>query len=232
MKNKLPLILTALGGAYLVFYLRRKAAAGANLQFIPLDIAIDSRRSGLFRIYYSVKLRLINNETANVNIRGINLKAFIDNKFVGDIVNSASFNVPAKGTTDIKLDTSISTGSIARLIFQAITDGINFSMNVNGFIDTDLGRVKINFTKQVGEQGISAPIILAGDKFTLRYKKKIQPVGRELKQVYKYIINSINTGAKLSDFEVTTQAGTVISGELFFDQAQNAPYEIDKFRFN
>jgi hypothetical protein len=155
MKNKLPLILTVLGGAYLVFWLRRKAQAGANLQFIPLDIAIDSRRSGLFRIYYSVKLRLINNETANVNIKGINLKAFIDNKFVGDIISNASFNVPAKGTTDIKLDTSISTGSIARLIFDAITDGINFSMNINGFVDTDLGRVNVNFTKQVGQQGIN-----------------------------------------------------------------------------
>jgi hypothetical protein len=152
MKNKLPLLLTLLGGAGLVFWLRRKAQAGANLQFIPLDIAIDSKRSGFFRIYYSVKLRLINNETASVNIKGINLKAFIDNKFVGDIVNNASFNVPAKGTTDIKLDTSISTGSIARLIFQAITQGINFSMNINGFVDTDLGRVNVNFTKQVGEQ--------------------------------------------------------------------------------
>lgn len=232
MKNKLPLILTALGGVYLVFWLRRKAAAGANLQFIPLDIAIDSRRSGLFRIYYSIKLRLINNESANVNVKSINLKAFIDNKFVGDIVNNASFNVPAKGTTDIKLDTSISTGSIARLIFQAITDGINFSMNVNGFVDTDLGRVNVNFTKQVGEQGISAPIILAGDKFTLRYKKKIQPVGRELKQVYKYIVNSMNTGAKISDFEVTTQTGTIIPGELFFDQAQNAPYDFADYTKN
>jgi hypothetical protein len=157
MKNRLPLILTVLGGAYLVFYLRRKAQAGANLQFVPLDIAIDSRRSGLFRIYYSIKLRLINNETANVNIKGINLKAFIDDKFVGDIVNTAAFSVAAKGTTDIKLDTSISTGSIARLIFNAITDGINFNMTVKGFVDTDLGRVNVNFTKQVGTQGISAP---------------------------------------------------------------------------
>jgi hypothetical protein len=154
MKNKLPLILTVLGGAYLVFYLRRKAQAGANLQFVPLDIAIDSRRSGLFRIYYSIKLRLINNETANVNIKGINLKAFIDDKFIGDIVNTAAFSVAAKGTTDIKLDTSISTGSIARLIFNAITDGINFNMTVSGFVDTDLGRVNVNFTKQVETQGI------------------------------------------------------------------------------
>jgi hypothetical protein len=189
MKNKLPLILTALGGAYLVFYLRRKAAAGANLQFIPLDIAIDSRRSGLFRIYYSVKLRLINNENANVNIRGINLKAFIDNKFVGDIVNNASFNVPAKGTTDIKLDTSISTGSVARLIFQAITDGINFSMNINGFVDTDLGRVNVNFTKQVGEQGISEPVVnnvvnyepIGGTQWLL--KTDLQFIGKEFTQV-------------------------------------------------
>ena len=232
MKNKLPLILTVLGGAYLVFWLRRKAQAGANIQFIPLDIAIDSRRSGLFRIYYSIKLRLINNESANVNIKGVNLKAFIDNKFVGDIVNNASFNVPAKGTTDIKLDTSISTGSIARLIFNAITEGINFSMNVNGFVDTDLGRVNVNFTKQVGEQGINAPIILAGDKFTLTYKKKVQPVGKKIKEVYKYIVNSLNTGAKLSDFELTSEQGTIIPGELFFHQAQNAPYDFADYTKN
>ena len=232
MKNKIPLLLTLLGGAGLIFWLRRKAQAGANLQFIPLDIAIDSQRSGLFRIYYSVKLRLINNETANVNIRGINLKAFIDDKFVGDIVNNASFNVPAKGTTDIKLDTSISTGSIARLIFDAITDGINFSMNINGFVDTDLGRVNVNFTKQVGEQGISAPIILAGDKFTLTYKKKVQPVGKKIKEVYKYIVNSLNTGAKISDFELTSDRGTIIPGEIFFDQAQNAPYDFADYSKN
>lgn len=159
MKKQLPLILTLLGGGYLIYWLRRKASAGANLQYIPLDIAIDSRKSGLFRIYYSLKLRLINNESANVNIRAINLKAFIDNKFIGDILSNASFNVPAKGTQDIKLDTSISTGSVARLVFDALTEGINFSMNVNGYIDTDLGRVNVNFTKQVGEQGISEPII-------------------------------------------------------------------------
>lgn len=232
MKKQLPLILTLLGGGYLIYWLRRKASAGANLQYIPLDIAIDSRRSGLFRIYYSLKLRLINNESANVNIRAINLKAFIDNKFVGDILSNASFNVPAKGTQDIKLDTSISTGSIARLVFDALTEGINFSMNVNGYIDTDLGRVKINFTKQVNEQGISAPIILAGDKFTLRYKKQVQPVGRKIKDVYKYIVNSLNTGAKISDFEVTSESGTVIPGALFFDQAQNAPYDFADYTKN
>lgn len=188
MKNKLPLLLTLLGGAGLVFWLRRKAQAGANLQFIPLDIAIDSQRSGFFRIYYSVKIRLINNETANVNIKGINLKAFIDNKFVGDIVNNASFNVPAKGTTDIKLDTSISTGSIARLIFDAITNGINFSMNINGFVDTDLGRVNVNFTKQVGEQGISEPVVnneviyepLSSDNWLI--STDLQFIGKEFKR--------------------------------------------------
>jgi hypothetical protein len=210
MKNKLPLILTVLGGAYLVFWLRRKAAAGANLQFVPLDIAIDSKRSGLFRIYYSIKLRLINNETANVNIKGINLKAFIDNKFVGDIVNNASFNVPAKGTTDIKLNTSISTGSIARLIFQAITDGINFSMNVNGFIDTDLGRVNVNFTKQVGEQGISEPVVnnvvnyepIGEDNWLL--KTDLQFIGKEFTQVstgkIKSYIVSDNTINKMKQY--------------------------------
>jgi len=194
MKKQLPLILTLLGGAYIVYFLRRKAQAGANLQFVPLDIAIDSRRSGLFRIYYSIKLRLINNETANVNIKGINLKAFIDNKFVGDIVSTASFNVPAKDTTDIKLDTSISTGNIARFIFNAITDGLNFNMNVNGFVDTDLGRVNVNFTKQVGEQGISAPMDIV-------YSKKLYLVRRS---DGKYLQNSFEGPKWVNNREISS----------------------------
>lgn len=232
MKKNLPLILTVTGAAYLFFWLRRKAQAGANLQYIPLDIAIDTQRSSIFRIFYSVKLRLINNESANVNIKRINLKAAINGRFVGDIINTTSFQVPAKGTKDIKLDTSISLGSAALLIFNAIQDGLNFAVNITGNIDTDLGRINIDFTKNIGQGGISGPVILAGDKFTLRYKKQLQPVGRNIKEVYKYIVNSLNTGSKISDFTVTSQNGVEIPGAIFFDQAQNAPYDFADYTKN
>lgn len=240
MKNKLPLILLLASGAGVFFWLRRKAAAGANLRYEPIDIAIDSSRSAasLFsRIYYNIKLRLINNERANVNIRAINLQVFLkvanlQERKLGDVINNNAFQVPAQGSQEIKLDTSISTGAVLQILKDALIEGLQFSIKITGYIDTDLGRVNVNFTKDFGSGNIGRPIILAGDKFTLRYKKKVQPVGRELTQVYRYMLNSINTGAKISDFEVETKSGTIIPGELFFEQAQNAPFEIDKFRFN
>jgi hypothetical protein len=166
MKNRLPLILTLVTGAGLFFWLRRKKAAGMNLRYEPIDIAIDSQRSAasLFsRIYYNLKLRLINNESANVNIRAINLQAFLNvadrqPRKIGDIVNNTGFQVPAKGQKEIKLDTSISTGGVIQIIKDLLLEGINFQINVNGFVDTDLGRLDINFTKDFGTGGISAPI--------------------------------------------------------------------------
>ena len=165
MKNRLPLILTLVTGAGLFFWLRRKKAAGTNLRYEPIDIAIDSQRSAasLFsRIYYNLKLRLINNETANVNIRAINLQAFLkvadrQPRKIGDIVNNTGFQVPAKGQKEIKLDTSISTGGVIQIIKDLLLEGINFEINVNGFVDTDLGRLNINFTKDFGSGRISAP---------------------------------------------------------------------------
>jgi hypothetical protein len=155
MKKQLPLILTLVTGAGLFFWLKRKKAAGMNLRYEPIDIAIDSQRSAasLFsRIYYNLKLRLINNESANVNIRAINLQAFLkvadrQPRKIGDIVNNTGFQVLAKGQKEIKLDTSISTGGVIQIIKDLLLEGINFQINVNGFVDTDLGRLDINFTK-------------------------------------------------------------------------------------
>lgn len=234
MKNRLPLILTLVTGAGLFFWLRRKKSAGTNLRYEPIDIAIDSQRSAasLFsRIYYNLKLRLINNESANVNIRAINLQAFLkvadrQPRKIGDIVNNAGFQVPAKGQREIKLDTSISTGGVIQIIKDLLIEGINFEINVNGFVDTDLGRLNINFTKDFGSGRIAAPVILTGDKFTLMYKKNLQPTGRKARDIYKYMLNAINTGAKINDFVVVNETGQEIPGTLFFDQAQSLPYDL------
>jgi hypothetical protein len=141
-----------------------------NLRYEPIDIAIDSQRSAasLFsRIYYNLKLRLINNESANVNIRAINLQAFLkvadrQPRKIGDIVNNTGFQVPAKGQKEIKLDTSISTGGVIQIIKDLLLEGINFQINVNGFVNTDLGRLDINFTKDFGSGRITG--VLGNDK--------------------------------------------------------------------
>ena len=78
MKNYFPIIAIGAAAAGVIFWLRRKAAAGQNLRYEIVDIAIDIPKivqSNFARIYFNTKLRLINDESVSVNIRQINLNA-------------------------------------------------------------------------------------------------------------------------------------------------------------
>lgn len=154
MKNNiLPAALLIGGGLYLFTWLRNKADAGQNLQYEPVDIAIDSARSSAAmwtRIFYTVKLRLVNNGRASVNVRDIDLSARVGNSPVGTITSSTAFSVPANSSKVIQLTASISTTGIVNVLYNIIEDGINIQMNIEGTILTDLGFVEVQFTKQVG----------------------------------------------------------------------------------
>lgn len=152
-KDFLPVALLIGGGLFLFNWLRNKAEAGQNLQYEPVDIAIDSARSGASlwtRIFYTVKLRLVNNGRASVNVRDIDLMAKVGNTPLGTITSSTPFSVPANSTKVIQLTASISTTGVVNVLFNIIEDGINIEMDINGTILTDLGAVDVQFTKQVG----------------------------------------------------------------------------------
>lgn len=155
MKNAItPLAILAAVAAG-VFFLRRKAAAGQNLQVDPVDIAIDSeatRASGFLRVYYTVKLKLINNERASVNVRSVSLSLSSQGTQLGTLTRSSSFVVPAMSEQIVSFNASIPTLGILSIIRNIIQNGINIPVNVSGFIDTDLGRISVNFTKTIGGQ--------------------------------------------------------------------------------
>lgn len=150
MKNYYPIIAITAAAYGLIFWLRRKAQAGANLRYEPVDIAIDLDRikQSLFtRIYYKVKLNLINDESVSVNVKSINLNVFVGNLPFGSIIKNQSFSVPARSNQIITLNTSFSSLSAIALIKDIIIDGFNDPIIVKVYIQTDLGRVKVEFTK-------------------------------------------------------------------------------------
>jgi translation elongation factor EF-1beta len=150
MKKYLPVIGFAAVAYGLIYWLRKKAAAGSNLRYEPVDVAIDIQKikQSLFtRIYYKVKLNLINDESVSVNIKSINLNVFVGDRPFGSIVKNDSFSVPAKSNQIISLDTSFSSLSAIALIKDIILEGLQDPIIVNGYIQTDLGRVNIEFRK-------------------------------------------------------------------------------------
>jgi LEA14-like dessication related protein len=149
-----------LGGAAaaLLYFLRQKRAAGENLRVEPVDIAIDSARSSSSfwtRIYYNVKLKLINTESASVNVSGINLNVLVNNTPFGSINNTTGFIVNAGSERIVNLEASFSSLGVIQAIRDLISDGLKFNVVVSGYVDTDLGRIAVNFSKNVGSEGIS-----------------------------------------------------------------------------
>jgi len=150
MKN---LLFVGGAAAALLYFLRKKKAAGENLRVEPIDIAIDSKRSSQSfwtRIYYSVKIKLINVESASVNVSGINLNIFVNNTPFGSINNTTGFVVNAGSEKIINLDASFSSLGVIQAIRDLIADGLIFKVDVSGYVDTDLGRIAVNFSKNIG----------------------------------------------------------------------------------
>jgi hypothetical protein len=153
-KNRTPVVLLSLAGIAAAFlYFRNKKAAGENLRFEPVDIAIDTARSksSLWtRLFYRVKIKLVNVEPASVNVKNVNLTATANGKNLGSLTSSQSFVVPPKGSQVVALDTSISTLGAASTIIQVIRNRQPLTINISGYIDTDLGRVVINYDQNFG----------------------------------------------------------------------------------
>jgi LEA14-like dessication related protein len=151
-KSKLLLPLLIVGGYAAYIFLRNKKAAGENLRFEPVDIQIDSERSRRTlwtRLYYKVKINLVNPEQAAVNVRNVMLNATANGGPLGTLTSTQPFSVPAKGNQIIQLDTSFSIFGAASIIINIVRNREPLTVNITGYVDTDLGRVNIQFSKEV-----------------------------------------------------------------------------------
>ena len=141
-----------LGGASaaLLYFLIQKKAAGENLKVEPVDIAIDSARSASSLwavIYYNIKLKLINVEAASVNVSAIKLDVILNGIKVAQINQTEGFIVAAKSEKIVNLQSTIQTAGIVNFLVDLIQNGFRFNIAVSGYVDTDLGRIAINYTK-------------------------------------------------------------------------------------
>lgn len=138
---------------------RNKARAAQNLRFEPVDIAIDSEKTkralGL-RLYYRVKIRLINDEPAPIQVSRVNLAAQTNGRALGNLVSAQGFTVPANGNQVVQLDTSIASFGLVSAILDFIRNRQPVPVNIEGFVDTDLGRVTVNYNTTLGG-GIFGP---------------------------------------------------------------------------
>jgi LEA14-like dessication related protein len=155
MKKLLPLGAIAAGIFILTRYLSGRKTAMENLRVVPVSISIDSARSRntfFTQLFYRVKLNLINNEAQPVIVRGIDLNIFYKSKQVGKIIRDQDFIIPGRGAQIVEMDASISASDIITSIVDIAQNIRNLSkieFTINGFVDTDLGRIPVNFKRNI-----------------------------------------------------------------------------------
>lgn len=150
MKKLIPYISVAAIGYGLIYWLMNKKKAGTNLKFVPVDIGIDTKkikRAFFTKIFFNIKLMLTNDEAASVNVKSIELVISVNGKVLGYINNQDGFVVDARNSKTINLETSISSLGLIGFIKDLVQDGFKFPVNVKGFINTDLGKIDINYTQ-------------------------------------------------------------------------------------
>jgi hypothetical protein len=153
MKNILPIAAILAAGAYLVNYLKGKKQAGENLKFELFKISIDSqktKRALFLTVFYDVVLNVINQETESVNIKNVLLNIKINDKDLGRIESNLNLVIPRQTEKQITIKASFYSLGAIGLVKDIVTNGLNATVNIQGFIDTDLGRVDVNFTKNFG----------------------------------------------------------------------------------
>lgn len=153
-KNPMFTLAIFAGAAGLLYYwLRRKASAAQNLIIEPMDVLFNrakTKRAKWLVFYYSVVLNLINNEPADINVRQVNLNVKLNGRNWGRIIQNKPFRVPRRGNLIQKFDTSFNMLNVLFLIPQFVAEGLNFTFDVSGYINTDLGRIDIEYRKEYG----------------------------------------------------------------------------------
>jgi hypothetical protein len=74
----------------------------------------------------------------------------VNNTPFGSINNTTGFIVNAGSERVVNLEASFSSLGVIQAIRDLISDGLKFNVVVSGYVDTDLGRIAVNFSKNVG----------------------------------------------------------------------------------
>lgn len=152
MKNLLKIGAISAGALLLLRMVTGRKKSAQNLRAVPVDIAIDgprSRNTAYSVLYFRVKFNLINDEQAAVNVLGADLDIFYKGKAVGKIVKDQAFTVPGRKSQPVTFLAQISSANVVESLLDIIQNTGGIFLTIDGTIDTQFGRIPVQFTKKI-----------------------------------------------------------------------------------
>lgn len=146
------ILLIGAGGLAVWYFLKGKARAAQNLRFEPVDFKIDlnrTRQSLFTRLYYTVKINIINPERFPVNVRLVNLQVNAAGAKLGDLTSSKPFIIAPASNQIVPIDAAISIFGALGTVINFIKNRKPIPVNITGYVDSDLGRLDIEYNTEV-----------------------------------------------------------------------------------
>lgn len=186
---------------------RRAKSAAENLQVTPKDIAIDSARTRaafFTRIFYTVRLNIANPERVPIPVRQAFFKVFLQDAEVSRIESNTPFTIPANGNRDIAFNATINSAAVIGMLRQFIDEGLKANMYIEGYIDTPVGRIPVQFNQSVGigapatgrraiyGQTLTIKDLKRGQLFRVKNSQKIYVRDAYVKSANKYMGTNYN----------------------------------------
>jgi len=131
-----------------------------NLQFEIFKITIDkqkTQRALYFKIFYDIVITVVNDELSPVKIKNTLLNIKVNGRDLGKVESNLNLLIPRESEKQITLQASFFTLGAIGLVKDIVQNGLQANVNVAGFINTDLGKVDINFDKQFGGEMNGTP---------------------------------------------------------------------------
>lgn len=86
-----------------------------------------------------------NPESIRIEVQSIYFKIVYKGMTLATMQSTERFIVPAKDSKDVVILSSINSLNAVNVIKDVISDGLNISVTIEGWIDTDYGRINLNF---------------------------------------------------------------------------------------
>lgn len=152
MKKIIGFSLLTVAALALINRVKNKKKALENFEIGSLEMSIDTNRSRAAfwtKLYYKLKIQIINPEQEDINLLGLNLNIIFRGNRIANLDKKSSIVVPAGGSKIIEIDSTILSINVITAIVDYLADNDTLEFNIKGYLESNLGRLPVDMLKKI-----------------------------------------------------------------------------------